>query len=119
MEQPHPVQGNAFDTAPLARELRGEAAYEREGHTARTLVREADLRIVLMVMKAGAIIKEHRANETASVYTLSGHVRLRMGDRVVDLPSGRLLVLERELPHNVEAVDESSVLLTLGGPERP
>jgi hypothetical protein len=41
-----------------------------------------------------------------------------MRDRLVDLPSGRLLMLERDLPHNVEAVDESSVLLTLGGPER-
>ena len=67
MEQPHPVQGIAFDTAPIAQEMRGEAAYEREGHTARTLVREADLRIVLMVMKSGGTIKEHRAKETASV----------------------------------------------------
>jgi len=117
MEQPHPVRGITFDTAPIAQELRGETAYEREGHTARTLVREPDLRIVLMVMKAGAVIKEHRVKETASLCTLSGHVRLRMGDRLVDLPSGRLLMLERDLQHNVEAVDESSVLLTLGGPE--
>jgi quercetin dioxygenase-like cupin family protein len=115
MEEPHsPVQGSTFDIAPIAKEMRGEGAYERDGHTARTLVREPDLRVVLVVMKGGGIIKEHRAHETASIHMLSGHARVRLRDRVVDLTSGRLLVLEGGLLHSVEAVDESAFLLTLG-----
>jgi len=94
--------------------MRREDAYRREGHTARTLVREQDLRIVLVVMKAGARIAEHRANDTASVHTLSGHVRLELPGKTSDLPAGRLLVLERGLRHDVEAVVESAFLLTLG-----
>jgi quercetin dioxygenase-like cupin family protein len=94
--------------------MRGEDAYRREGHTARTLVREEDMRIVLVVMSAGARIKEHRANETVSIQALRGQVRLRLPDRTADLPAGRLLVLERGLPHDVEAVSESAFLLTLG-----
>jgi quercetin dioxygenase-like cupin family protein len=120
MERPNsPVQGITFDIAPIAAEMRGERGYEREGHTARTMVRETDLRVVLVVMKSGGIVKEHRANETASLHVLSGHVRVRLGDRLVDLPSGRLLVLERWLPHSVEAMDESVFLLTLGWHEKP
>ena len=120
MEAPHsPVQSIALDIAPIAAELRGEGIYEREGHTARTLVREKDLRVVLVVMKGGGIIKEHRANQTASVHVLSGHVRVRLRDRLVDLPSGRLLVLEAGLPHAVEAMDETAFLLTLGWHEKP
>ena len=65
-----------FDLAEVQSELRKEDAYQREGHTARTLVRKPDLRIVLVVMKAGARIVEHRADETASAHALSGHVRL-------------------------------------------
>ncbi len=115
MQEPHsPVDGSTFDVSEIAREMRGEGAYARAGHTARTLVREADLRVVLIVMKAGAAIKEHRAAETASIHSLGGHVRLRLPNRVADLPSGRLLVLEAGLQHNVEALEESTLLLTLG-----
>ena len=98
--------------------MQQETAYLREGHTARTLVREPDLRIVLVAMKAGARIAEHRADETASVHALRGHVRLRLPDKVVDLPAGRLLVLEKGLRHDVEAMQDSAFLLTLGWPTR-
>ena len=47
-----------FDLAAVDSELRKEDAYQREGHTARTLVREPDLRIVLVVMKAGTRIAD-------------------------------------------------------------
>jgi quercetin dioxygenase-like cupin family protein len=121
MEDVHSlVPGTTFDLAPIAAELRGEGVYERDGHTARTLVREMDLRVVLVVMRSGGIIKEHLAHETASIHMLSGHVRVRLRDRLVDLPSGgRLLVLEAGLPHTVEAVDESAFLLTLGWRPKP
>ena len=114
MQDLHAVQSTAFEIVDIAREMRAEDTYARDGHTARTLVREADLRIVLMVMRAGSIMKEHRVAETASVHSLTGHVRLRLPDGVADLPSGRLLVLERGLLHNVEALEESTLLLTLG-----
>jgi quercetin dioxygenase-like cupin family protein len=112
------MKGTSFDVATVAAEMRGEAAYLRDGHTARTLLREPDLRVVLLVMNAGARIAEHRADETACIFTFSGHVRLGLPERVADLPAGRLLVLERGLRHDVEAVAESALLLTLGWKEK-
>ena len=103
-----------FDLLALDSELRKNDAYLREGHTARTLVRKPDLRVVLVVMQAGARMAEHRADETASVHALSGHVRLRLSEKVVELAAGQLLVIERGLRHDVEAVAESAFLLTLG-----
>jgi quercetin dioxygenase-like cupin family protein len=115
MTKPRSTAGGVvFDLAAAERELRQTDAYVREGHAARTLVREPDLRIVLLVMKADGRIAEHRADETASIHALGGHLRLHMPDRVVDLPAGRLLVLERGILHDVEAVLESAFLLTLG-----
>ena len=115
MTTPEPTtHGAIFDVPAVAAGMRREDAYLREGHTARTLVREPDLRIVLVAMKAGARIAEHRANETASIHTISGHVRLHLPEEVADLPAGRLLVVERGRRHDVEAVDESAFLLTLG-----
>jgi quercetin dioxygenase-like cupin family protein len=103
-----------FDLAGIEHELRKEDAYLREGHTARTLVRKADLRIVLVVMKTGARIAEHRAKETATVHALSGHLRLRLPDKTAELPAGRLLAMDAGLEHDVEAVADSAFLLTLG-----
>lgn len=110
---PKTERGATFELATIDRELREEDAYEREGHTARTLVREPDLRIVLLVLEAGARVPEHRAQATASIHVVSGQVRLRLPDRLVDLTAGQLLVLEEGLTHDVEAVVESAVLLTL------
>ena len=115
MSRPEPThRGAVFDLAAIDAEMRREEAYRRDGHTARTLVREEDMRIVLVVMRAGARIAEHRANDTASILVLSGTLRLRLPENAADLPAGRLLVLERGLRHDVEAVLESAFLLTLG-----
>ena len=108
-----------FDIVRISAEMRAEGAYEREGHTARTLVREPDLRVVLVVMRGGSVIKEHRAKETATIHVLSGRVHVRLEDRSEDLPGGRLLVLERGLPHSVEAAEESTFLLSLGFRDKP
>jgi quercetin dioxygenase-like cupin family protein len=103
-----------YDVAAIAKELRAEPGYARAGQGARTLVREADLRIVLMVIQAGAGIPEHHAGETASVQVLSGCVRLRLPDRIVDLRSGQLLVLAAHLKHDVQAIEDSAFLITFG-----
>jgi len=119
MSRPEPTdEGALFDLTAIDAEMRREDAYQREGHTARTLVREQDMRIVLVAMKAGARIGEHRANETAAIQALSGHVRLRLPDDTADVPAGWLLVLGRGIRHDVEAVAESSFLLTLGWPAK-
>ena len=113
--------GVIFDLATLEQELRGEEAYARDGHTARTLVREDDLRVVLIAMTAGSRIPPHTAEETVSIQTLTGRLRLQLPrlarqreDRIVDLAAGRLLVLQAGNEHSVEAVGDSAFLLTFG-----
>jgi quercetin dioxygenase-like cupin family protein len=109
----HPDNGAAFDLAAIEREMRSEDAYQRTGHTARTLVREPDLRIVLIAMRAGARLAEHRTDETASVHALRGRLRLHLSGRTAELRAGALLVLEKGAPHDVEAIEEGALLLTL------
>jgi quercetin dioxygenase-like cupin family protein len=100
----------------LERDLRSDEGYLRGDHTARTLVHEPDLRVVLIAMKAGGRLEEHRAKATASVHVLSGRIRVDLPAKAVTLSAGSLLVLEGGLRHAVEAETESAFLLTLGGP---
>lgn len=108
-----------FDFAEEAARLRQEGPWVQHGRNAVTLVKHADLRVVLMVMKPGATMRQHQTTGRISVQTLSGHVRLHLEDGAVELPAGQLIALEHDIVHDVEAVEESAVLLTIAWPGEP
>ena len=74
--------------------------------------------VVLMALKAGTKIPAHKANGRISVQLLSGHVRLNASERAFDLLPGSLLALDHRAPHDLEALEESAVLLTIAWPSR-
>ncbi len=106
----------AFDLAGETAQLHTEQSWQR-GHSAKTLVKEPDFRIVLIALRAGRRLERHQAAGRISVQTLAGHVRLHTPEEIVDLPLGRLVGLERDVPHDVEALEESTFLLTIAWPE--
>ena len=122
-----PEFGAVFDLAEITREMRGEAEYNHgHGHSARTIVRADDLRVVLIAIRAGGHITEHVAQATAAIQVVSGRVRIRLPrlarqreDRLEELLPGRLLAMEGGLAHSVEALEDSALLVTLGWRERP
>jgi quercetin dioxygenase-like cupin family protein len=103
----------AFDLAHEVAQLREQTAWRQGDRNAKTLVKEADFRIVLIALRAGSRMEEHRAAGRISVQTLMGHVRLQTAGTNVDLPVGRLVSVERDVPHTVEALEESAFLLTI------
>ena len=86
------------------------------GRSSKTLAKYDDLRVVLISMKANSVMHEHRAHARISVQTLTGHVQLRIVGRTVNLPAGHLVTLDQSLPHDVIALTDSSILLTLSWP---
>ena len=104
-----------FDLIAEVDRLHTESTWNT-GHNARTLIKYDDLRVVLMALKVGSRIPEHRANGRISVQVLSGHIRLNAAGRAFDLRPGSLLALDDRAPHDLEALDESAVLLTIAWP---
>ena len=102
-----------FDLSREADRLRSESPWSRHGRNAVTLVKYSDLRIVYIVMKRAARMEEHHAGARISVHALSGCVRLHVAEKTVDLHAGNLLALERDIPHDLEAIEESTLLLTI------
>ncbi|MDB4961194.1 MAG: hypothetical protein JWP01_1193 [Myxococcales bacterium] len=114
-----PLRGAvSFDLTALAQEMRQEDSYLREGHTARTLAREADLRVVLIVMKTDSMMAAHTANETASVQVIAGRVQIKLPERREEVSAGELLLIERGIKHDVVASSDSVFVLTLGWTEK-
>ncbi len=108
-----------FDLNAELASLHREPAWQRSDRNARTLVEEPGFRIVLTAVKAGTRIREHRTAGQVSIQTISGHLQVHTGERVVDLPLGHLLALDWEVPHDVEALEESAFLLTVAAGDRP
>ncbi len=107
-----------FDFAAEIEHLRQEESWQRgTGRSSRTLVKQPDFRIVLVAMKAATEMKEHRADGRISIQTIVGRVRLKLPQKTVEVPAGHLLVLDRCITHDVEAVDESVFLLTVCWPD--
>jgi quercetin dioxygenase-like cupin family protein len=96
-----------------------QEAWDMEsGRSARTLVKYPDLRIVLVSMKAGARMTQHKTNARFAILTLAGHVRLHLPHTSVEAPKGELLAVDRDVAHDVEAIQQSTFLLIIAWPGR-
>jgi len=103
-----------FDFAAEIAQLRQEDSWQRgTGRSSKTLAKYPDLRIVLTLLQAGGHVKEHKTGGRISIQGVMGRVRLHVPERTVELTPGKLLVLDAEVPHDVEAVEESAFLLTV------
>jgi quercetin dioxygenase-like cupin family protein len=106
----------ALDLPTELARLRDEETWRRTGRHARTLVKDADLRVVLIALGAGMRMEEHHAPGRITVQTIVGRLALRVAGQTVDLPVGHILTLGPTIPHDVEAREESAFLLTIAWP---
>jgi quercetin dioxygenase-like cupin family protein len=117
---PRPLDGTAlsFDLPAEAAVLRTEWPWESHGHNARTLLKHDGFRVVLVVLKPGARVQEHQTYNHVAVHALAGRLRVQVGEHdTVELGPGGLLGLDRYVPHDIEAVEESALLICLGWSE--
>ena len=95
-------------------QLRQEDSWQREtGRSSKTLAKYPDFRIVLIMMKSGTRMRQHRAEGRISIQQLKGQTCLHLADRRVNVMAGHLLVLDCGVLHDVEALEESALLLTI------
>lgn len=117
--RPHPQPlAAAYLEFDLGREIE-QLHHEPEwatGQNAKTLVKYDDFRVVLTALRAHARMPSHQTDGRISVQTIRGHILVRASGRTFDLPVGSLLALDRGLPHDVEALEESVLLLTIAWP---
>ncbi len=102
-----------FSLAREAAALRATPAWQDSGHSAKSLVRTADARVVLISMRAGAKISEHKTDHGVLVQVLDGRVQLQMPTERVALGAQEMLFLEAGEPHDVVAQEDSTVLVTI------
>jgi quercetin dioxygenase-like cupin family protein len=102
-----------FDLGAEVGRLQAEETWRRQGRNTRTLVKEENLRIVLITMQEGQFVTEHHTAGRLAVQVISGSLRLTVPGRTVDLPTGNLLVLDYAVDYTVAALQEVAFLVTI------
>jgi quercetin dioxygenase-like cupin family protein len=106
-----------FDLEAEVHRLKAETTWTT-GHNARTLAKYDDLRVVLIALQRDARLPEHQAEGRISVHVISGHVQMRASGRTFNLRTGGLVTFDPGIRHDVTAIDESAILLTIAWPGR-
>lgn len=83
------------------------------GRRSETLIKSHDLRVVLVTMRAGAMLQEHSAPGTTTMQPLSGRFVFTAEGVDREIAPGDLLGAEPGVRHAVQALEDGAFLLTL------
>lgn len=108
----------ALDLPAALRALRAEAPSSANGHQQITLLHHGPVRLVLFAFEAGGRIPEHRVSGWITIHVLRGSLHVRTPDADHALSTGRILALAPDVPHDVDASEETDMLLGVY-PEAP
>lgn len=86
----------------------------RAGAPFQQIMDNGDNRIILLSFDAGQVLEGHQVPMSMSVHVLGGRVRFGLPEETdVILESGQLVVLKPDQVHGLEALEKSTILLTL------
>jgi quercetin dioxygenase-like cupin family protein len=95
--------------------LRASDAYLSASHAAKTIVKNAGIRVVLVALKPGGRMHEHQASAEITVQGFQGRAMFTVEDRSIPLAPGVLIAVAPDVRHSVLSEDESAFILTIGG----
>ena len=78
-----------------------------------TVVKTSNLSIVLTAIKKGATLCGHEVDGPITLQVLSGAVQFGVAGEPRTLAAGTLIALEEAIPHDIQALEDSELLLTI------
>jgi quercetin dioxygenase-like cupin family protein len=68
---------------------------------------------IRILLKKGQVMKEHQTPYPILIHVLKGHIELGVREKKYSMNDGDIIALDGGIPHNLSAVDDSVVRLTL------
>jgi len=96
-------------------ELESSELWKSSDRTAKTLVKQRNFTLVLTLLKAGAVLKEHTAEGNVSIHVLRGAIRVTVDHHAAEFEQGQMVVLNRDVRHSIEALDKTAFLHSIAG----
>ena len=101
------------DIESLLKQLRSENAWEKNDRNGITLFKTKGMRIVLVIMHAGAEMRPQTIDALVSLHVLNGFLQVITDDQTAKVEAGQILTLHANINHNVQAVAETTFILTM------
>jgi len=102
-----------FSLAEESARLGSGKQWASNGRSAITLMKTSDFRIVLIALGLGKIMHEHRAEGPITLLVQQGLIRLKADGLEHVLQREMLVTLGHGITHEIEALEESTFLLTI------
>lgn len=99
-----------------ADELLGAAEVSAERFQIARIFQGTGITMIRIAFQAGQIMKEHSTTAPLVVQVLSGELAFRVGGDEIIMPAGAILFVEPTTVHELEARQDTHVLLTLSTP---
>jgi quercetin dioxygenase-like cupin family protein len=116
MERPQSVTLNRYDLGGQFTKLRADAPIRTHGRDSFTLVKDPGMDVILTVLNAGTHLSKHSAPGPISVLVLEGRIAFTAHGQRLELGPHCLVTLPTHVPHEVEALEESAILITIASP---
>ena len=115
-ERPNSVTLNRYDLGGQFSKLRADVPIRTHGRDSFTLVKDPGMDVVLTVLNAGTHLSKHTAPGPISVLVLEGRIAFTAHGQRLELGPHCLVTLPTHVPHEVEALEESAILITIASP---
>ncbi len=100
--------------AEIAR-LKSEPAWAANDRHGSSLVKGDGINVALMMLKKGAKLQEHHTRAPLTVQVIDGRVNFIANGKTQAVTAGTIVALDRAIEHSIEALEESALVLTVGG----
>ncbi len=91
--------------------LKAKPEWSSGDRVAVSLVKAEALNVLLMLLKKGVRLAEHRTKGPIAMHVLSGGVSFSVERKSEELSAGNIAALDRDILHELEALEESAILL--------
>jgi quercetin dioxygenase-like cupin family protein len=105
MALPHAKPGEIVDLRPIGPDL-------KEAQTA-AIIKGNHFEAIRLIVHAGHEIPQHKVSGEITLHCLEGHVELSVAQAPIALRANQWIYLERDAPHSIKAIEDSSLLLTI------
>jgi quercetin dioxygenase-like cupin family protein len=94
-------------------QIKEEITWTTTDHNSITIFKSDNTTVVLIGMHQNAELKRHKAYGDIHVQVLEGKINFCTEQQTVSLKKGQMIALKADIPHSVQALDESFFLLTV------
>lgn len=102
----------SMDIPEFIRQIKAEVTWQTSDRNAITVFKTDGLCMVLVALRAEAVMEKYVAQGVISAQVIEGEIYLSTNSESLSLRQNDIVALHAEIPHSIRAIKEAVLLLT-------